>query len=1073
LAPGDACVKLLSMVTCRTALFFALLSSLPTQPLVAQDPAGPVPEVLFDTLDWRLVGPFRGGRCAAVCGVVGDPETYYMGSAGGGVFKTTDAGASWVNISDGSFGGSIGAVAVAPSDPNIIYVGGGEKTWRGNVSSGSGMWKSRDAGATWEFMGLSDSRHISRIRVHPTNPDIAFAAVMGHLSGPNEERGVFRTKDGGATWERVLFVNSQAGAVDLWMASDDADTLYASTWRAIRTPYSLESGGDGSGLWKSTDGGESWDALHTNKGMPKGPLGISGIVASPANPKRLYAQIEAKEGGLFRSDDAGLTWERINDERKLRQRAWYYTRVFADPQDQDTVWVLNVGAHRSTDGGETFESVRTPHGDNHDLWIDPDDSDRMIESNDGGANISNDGGKTWSTQANQPTAQFYRVTIDDDRPYRIYGAQQDNSTVRIRSRSTGAGIGKDDWESTAGGESGWIAPKPGDPEIVFGGSYGGYLTRRDHRRKISRNVTVWPDNPMGAGVEAMRYRFQWNFPILWSKHFEGVLYTGSQVLLVSQDEGQSWQPISEDLTRNDASKMGSSGGPITQDNTGVEYYCTIFTVDEGRKPGTIWCGSDDGLVHVTRDQGKTWSNVTPPDMPEWMQINCIAADPHRDGGAYFAGTRYKLDDFRPYIYRTEDYGKTWTKITGGLDPAWFTRCVRPDPEVDGLLYCGTERTVWVSYNHGRRWQRLANALPLVPITDLVVAGNELVAATQGRAFWSFDGLPHLRQLHAGLAQKDLHVFTPVPVAQYPSRGRASDAVGQNPATNIHVRFYLGGEVGAEVDDVVTIEVRDFDDQVVYTNSSAAAGGAEGSDDGSDEGDGDGSDGDGGDDKSDDPEPLEVARGMNDVEITWKEDPAKILEGMILWSGRGSAARIAPGDYSVVVSVGDASQTVVARINPDPRTSATITELQDRYRLVRDGNALVTEAHEAIDSIRSLKKQMAETIARMEEGQDIETLKQAEAEANQQLGSIEEALYQTKSKSRQDPLNYPIKLTDKLLGVLSGANRSEFGPTDGQREVAKRLSQTIRELLAQYEVARGKHVQRFNKLARDLAAPHIK
>jgi photosystem II stability/assembly factor-like uncharacterized protein len=1061
------------MVTRRFALLLVLSLSLPVDALVAQDPPGPVPAVLFDTLDWRLVGPFRGGRCAAVCGVVGDTQTYYMGSAGGGVFKTTDAGESWANVTDGSFGGSIGAVAVAPNDPDIIYVGGGEKTWRGNVSSGSGMWKSTDAGATWEFQGLADSRHISRIRIHPTDPNIAFAAVMGHLSGPNEERGVFRTKDGGKSWERVLFVNDQAGAVDLWMASDDSDTLYASTWRAIRTPYSLESGGDGSGLWKSTDGGETWDALHSKEGMPEGPLGISGIVASPANPSRLYAQIEAKQGGLFRSDDAGLTWERVNKERKLRQRAWYYTRVFADPSDEDTVWVLNVGAHRSTDGGETFSSVRTPHGDNHDLWIDPRDSDRMIESNDGGANISNDGGKTWSTQANQPTAQFYRVTVDDDRPYRIYGAQQDNSTVRIRSRSTGAGIGKDDWESTAGGESGWIAPKPGDPEVVFGGSYGGYLTRRDHRRKISRNVTVWPDNPMGAGVEAMRYRFQWNFPILWSKHFEGVLYTGSQVLLASSDEGQSWQPISEDLTRNDASRMGSSGGPITQDNTGVEYYCTIFTVDEGRKAGTIWCGSDDGLVHVTRDRGKTWSNVTPPDMPEWMQINCIAADPHRDGGAYFAGTRYKLDDFRPYIYRTTDYGKTWAKITGGLDPAWFTRCVRPDPVVDGLIYCGTERTVWASYNHGRRWQRLASELPLVAITDLVVAGGELVASTQGRAFWSFDGLPHMRQLHAGLAQKDLHVFTPVPVSQYPSRGRSADNVGENPATNIHVRFYLGGEEGADVEEVVSIEVKDFDGEVVYTNSTDPAGEDEpGSADEGEKGD-EADDDEDEDQEAKEKEPLKVSRGMNDVEITWQEEGAEILEGMILWSGRGGAARKAPGDYSVVVTVGEESQAVVARINPDPRTSATISELQDRYRLVRDGNALVTEAHEAIERIRSLRHQMKETVDRMDDGQDVATLKEAQEAADADFTAIEEALYQTKSKSRQDPLNYPIKLTDKLLGVLSGANRAEFGPTKGQREVAAQLSSAIRGQLERFEVARGKHVQKFNKLARDLAAPHIK
>ena len=1045
-----------------------LLAPVLLGPVCAQGAEGPVPSVLFDTLDWRLVGPFRGGRCAAVCGVIGARDTYYMGTAGGGVWKTTNGGERWDNVSDGFFGGSIGAVAVAPSDPNVVYVGGGEKTVRGNVSSGDGVWKSTDAGATWAFVGLPESRHVSRIRVHPEDPDVAYAAVMGHISGPNEERGVYRTRDGGETWQRVLFVNPHAGAVDLCFAPDDADTLYATTWRILRTPYSLESGGDGSGLWKSTDGGDTWDALHDRDGMPEGTLGISGISASPANPSRVYAQIEAAEGGLFRSDDAGETWERVNDERSLRQRAWYYTRVFADPKDEDTVYVLNVGMHRSTDGGETFDRLRPPHGDNHDLWIDPRDPDRLIESNDGGANVSTDGGKTWSRQSNQPTAQFYRVTVDDDRPYRIYAAQQDNSTVRIRHRATGGGIGEDDWESTAGGESGWIAPKPGDPEIVFGGSYGGYLTRRDHRRGISRTVTVWPDNPMGAGVEAMRYRFQWNFPILWSKHEDGLLYTGAQVLLASRDEGASWEPISPDLTRNDPSRMGSSGGPITQDNTGVEYYCTIFTVDEGRAPGTIWVGSDDGLVHVTRDSGKTWANVTPPDMPEWMQVNCIAADPHRDGGAYFAGTRYKLDDFRPYLYRTEDYGKTWMRIEGGLDPGWFTRCIRPDPEVDGLLYCGTERTVWMSYDHGRRWQRLSNELPLVPVTDLVVAGDQLVAATQGRALWSFDGLPHLRQLRADLAQRELHVFQPVPVAQWPSRGGAKYDQGRNPDGNLHVRFYLGGDADAAVDEEVEIVVKDFDGEVVYKGEYEPAGRA-----GDDRDEAAAADDAAAGEDEDGAQELEVVRGMNDVEITWRNDGAKILDGMILWSGRGGAARPAPGDYTITVTYGDRSQTVIGSIHPDPRTDASVEDLQARYRLVRDGNALVTEAHEAIEEIRSLRDQMDEVVTRMEDGQNKDKLRRAADDAKAAFTAVEEALYQTKSKSRQDPLNFPIRLTDKLLGVLSATNRAEFGPTRGQQEVAAQLSEAIREQLAQFGDAREAHVTKFNAMARELAAPHVK
>jgi photosystem II stability/assembly factor-like uncharacterized protein len=1047
--------------------------------LLAQDPPGPVPRDLMDTLEWRLVGPFRGGRVAAVTGVVGQRDTYYMGACGGGVWRTTDAGKSWHNLSDGTFGGSIGAIAVAPSDKKVLYVGGGEQTWRGNVSSGDGMWKTVDDGKSWTFVGLSDSRHIARICIHPNNPDVVFAAVMGHCSGPNEERGVMRSKDGGQSWQRVLFANDHAGAVDLCMAADDPDTLYATTWRAERTPWGFSSGGEGSGLWKTTDGGESWQPLHDKPGMPKGTLGIAGIAASPADPSRVYAMIEAEQGGLFVSDDRGGIWRRVNDDASLRQRAWYYTRVHADPKVKDTVYVLNVQFHRSTDGGASFETVRTPHSDNHDLWIDPQDSQRMIEGNDGGANVSNDGGKSWSSQGNQPTAQFYRVTVDDDRPYRIYGAQQDNSTVRIRHRARGRGIGEDDWESTAGGESGWLAPKPGDPEIVFGGSYGGYLQRRDHRRGLSRSVDVWPDNPMGAGAEAMKYRFQWNFPILWSRHHAGRLYTSSQVLHVSDDDGASWRALSPDLTRNDPQKLVSSGGSITQDNTGVEYYCTIFTVDEGRVPGTIWCGSDDGLVHVTRDDGANWLEVTPLGMPEWMQINCIVADPHRDGGCYFVGTRYKLDDFRPYVYRTEDYGATWQEIVGGLDPAWFARCIRPDPVVDGMLYCGTERGVWVSYNHGRRWQRLAQNLPIVPIADLCVAGDQLIAATQGRAFWSFDGLPHLRQLRADLAQQALHVFRPVPVQQWSGSDEVVEGLGRNPANDLHVRFFVGGDRELPVSDAAKLEVRDFDGEVVLVLETAAPTPA------SANGENDEAAPKQSENKSEKPadvdaddeqekrEPLVVKRGMNDVAISWRGDKAKVLDGMILWSGRGGRARLSPGDYTIAVTVGTETQTVAGTLLPDPRTDASSEELQLRYRLVRDGNRLVTEAHDAIADLRSLREQFAALVKRTPEGVARQQVEAATTAADEALRSVEETLYQTKSKSSQDPLNYPIRLTDKLLGVLSAVNFAEYGPTAGQRAVAAELSAKIRAELQRCQQLRDHHVAEVNRLALELSVPHIR
>ncbi len=1029
----------------RTLVLVAVLVPFATPSLRSQEPPGPVPSELLDTLDWRLVGPFRGGRVAAVCGVPGQRDTYYMGACGGGVWKTTDAGKTWANISDGTFGGSIGAVAVAPSDANIVYVGTGEKTWRGNVSSGDGMWKSTDAGKTWNFAGLPDSRHVSRVRVHPQNPELVYAAVMGHLSGPNDERGVYRSKDGGASWQRVHFVNAHAGAVDLCFQADDPNVLYATTWRAVRTPWSLESGGEGSGVWKSTDGGDSWTALHGNPGLPTGTLGIAGIVSSPVEPRRLYAQIEAEQGGLFRSDDAGAIWTKVNDDRALRQRAWYYTRVFADPKAKDTVYVLNVEFHKSTDGGKTFTTINVPHGDNHDLWIDPADPLRMVEGNDGGGCVSNDGGKTWTAQDNQPTAQFYRITVDDAAPYRIYGAQQDNSTVRISHRSRGAGIGRDDWESTAGGESGWLAPKPGDAEIVFGGSYGGLLSRRDHRNGLSRSVNVWPENPMGAGAADLKYRFQWNFPILWSRHERAALYTAAQVLFRSNDEGQTWTPISGDLTRNDKSKMGSSGGPITKDNTSVEYYGTIFTVDEGRVPGTIWCGSDDGLVHVTRNGGAAWTNVTPKGLPEWAQINCIAADPHRDGACYVAATRYKLDDFRPYLFATEDFGATWREIVGGLDTRWFTRAIRPDPEVPGLLYCGTERTVWVSFDDGRRWQRLQKNLPLVPITDLVVRGDSLIAATQGRSFWSFDGLAHLRAVRPDLASKPLHVFPPLVVVQGGGNDKEAAGLGRNPQQDLHVRFRIGGAADAAVADKVTIVVKDVDGAVVCEKAT---------------------------DATDDDKKLSVRTGMNDIELTWKTKAAKILDGMILWSGRGGAPRVPPGDYAITVKMGEHERTVTGRILPDPRSPATTAELQARFRLVRDGNALVTEAHEAIDAIRALRTQMQAVVARSE-GEAKTRLEAAAKAAEAALTPIEETLYQTQSKSSQDPLNFPIKLTDKLLGVLGAVNAAEFGPTAAQAAVAAELSASIRSELTKFATEKPLQVAAFNALARELAIPHVK
>jgi len=1014
----------------------------------ALDPEGPIPSALLDTCDWRLVGPFRGGRVAAVAGIQGNRDTYYMGATGGGVWKTTDAGASWKNVSDGFFGGSIGAVAVAPSNADIVYVGGGEKTWRGNVSSGDGIYKSIDGGASWTFCGLPDSRHISRIRIDSKNPDRVFAAVMGHVSGASEERGVYRSLDGGANWERVLFANDHAGAVDLTFAPDDENVLYASTWRAQRLPWRFDSGGEGSALWKSTDGGTTWRDLTKQKGMPEGPIGIVGIACAKSQKGRIYAQVEANEGGLFRSDDGGETWTRVNEDRNLRQRAWYYSRVYVDPKNADTVYALNVGFHKSIDGGKTFTQISVPHGDNHDLWIDPVDSMRMIEGNDGGACVTVDGGQSWSTQDNQPTAQFYRVTTDTAAPYRIYGAQQDNSAMRIKHRAMGDGIARGDFESTAGAESGWLAPSPVDPEVVFGGNYGGMLERRDHRLRLSRRVDVWPDNPLGAGASSTRYRFQWNFPIVFSPHDPNLLYAAGNVLFSSRDEGHTWQAISPDLTRNDPDKQVSSGGPITQDNTSVEYYCTIFSFAESRvQKGVLWCGSDDGLVHVSRDGGGAWANVTPKGLPEWAQINCIEADPFDAATCYVAATRYKLDDFAPYLFVTRDYGETWESVVRGLDTGWFVRCVRADPAQKGLVFCGTERTVWMSMDGGKQWQKLQRNLPLVPITDLCIKGGSLIAATQGRSMWSFDFLSHLRQCNAALAQRDVVLFESVPIVQFPGSDGDVAGKGKNPACAPVVRIYVGGDEAQKVEVAHKLVIRDFRGEVVFTRDSAA---------------------------EKDADKLALKRGMNTVRWDYETKDAKPLEGMVLWNGDLSGPRLPPpGRYDVALVFDGKEHAASLTIEKDPRSSASVEDLQQRYLFVVRCRDVIQKAHDAIASMRSIKTQLDAVCARVDDADRKAKLEAKAKEIRESLQVVEDALYQTKAKAGQDLLNFPIKLTDKLAGVMSAANNALFAPTQAQRDVADMLIAAIDAEMAKFDATKSGAVVEFNRLARELETPYVK
>ena len=999
-------------------------------------------DAILESLNYRSIGPFRGGRSAAVAGVPDKPMHGYFGAAGGGVWKTEDGGSTWANISDGFFGGSIGALAVAPSDSNIIYVGGGEVTVRGNVSHGSGMWKSLDGGQTWEHIGLADSHHIPRIRIHPTNPDVVYVAALGHLYGPNQERGVYRTTDGGNSWERVLFVNDEVGACDLVIDPGNARVLYATTWRILRTPYSLESGGEGSGIFKSTDGGDSWTEITSNRGMPKGPIGISGITVSPVDSRRVWAIIEAPEGGVFRSDDAGQSWSRINEERKLRQRAWYYTRIFAGPQSIDEVYVVNVRFWRSNDGGRNFSSLGTPHGDHHDLWINPQDPDHLIIADDGGGQVSFDRGENWSTYMNQPTAQFYRVTTDEHFPYRIYGAQQDNSTVRILHRTNGGSIGERDWEPTAGGESGHIAPDPENPDIVYGGSYGGYLTRINHATGEVRNIHIWPDNPMGHGAGDGKFRFQWNFPIFFS-HDRKTLFAAGNVLFKTENEGKNWEQISPDLTRNDPTKLGPSGGPITKDNTSVEYYCTIFAAAQSpHDEKVIWAGSDDGLLHVTRDGGKNWDDVTPPEMPEWAQINSIEVHPSKKGSLYVAATRYKLDDFKPYLFKTNDFGKTWTQITEGIDRKHFTRVLRADPDRAGLLYAGTENGMYISFNDGGNWQPFQLNLPIVPITDLAIKNRDLIVATQGRSFWVLDDLSLLHQWKPALAKQPLHLFEPRPVVRMSGRGgRGSRTAGQNASNDVVLNFHLKELPTAPL----SVTLKDPQGRTAQVYSTKPADGQN---------------------------RLSLQPGLNSIRWNMRYAGAKTFAGMILWGGGTQGPRAVPGTYQAIFESGDLKQTLEFEIQIDPRISATVEDLQEQHDFIVTLRDKLTEVHETIIAIRDARDQIQTLQSRIGDREEFSAIAEQAKQLVTDMTQIEEALYQTQNESPQDPLNFPIRLNNRLSALISVVDMGDNAPTQQSRDVFAMLDKEIEVHLNKFKQMAFSDIPRFNAEVKKANVPAV-
>jgi photosystem II stability/assembly factor-like uncharacterized protein len=1082
-----------------------------------------------DRLEWRSVGPHRGGRVVAVAGDPVEPMTFYFGACAGGVWKTTDGGTTWDNCSDGFFKtAAVGAIAVADADPNVVYAGMGETAIRGNVSHGDGVYKSTDGGQTWTHCGLADTRHISRIRVHPQNPDIVYVGALGHVWGPNRGRGVYRSTDGGRSWQQVLFRSERAGVIDLTMDPRNPRILYAAVWEAQRYPHALVSGGPDSALYKSTDGGDTWTEITRNPGLPRGVIGRIGVVASPARSGRVWALVEAEDGALFRSDDGGATWTRASENEELRRRFWYYGHVFADPQDADTCWVLNLQCWKSTDGGLNFTAVPTPHGDNHDLWIDPKNPLRMIEGNDGGACVSFNGGLSWSTIYNQPTAQFYHVAADTQFPYRLYGSQQDNSAITIPSRSLKGPITEQDWYVPGGGESGYIAIRPDDPNIVFGGAIGsgpgdGLLYRYDHRTSQVRNITVWPEiKGMGGGAADLKYRFQWTFPIELSPHDPNVLYVTSQHVHRSTDEGHSWEVISPDLTRNDPDKLQPSGGPITKDNTGAEHYCTIFAFKESpHERGVLWAGTDDGLIHLSRDGGGSWQEITPPAdlLPEWALISIIELSPHDPATAYVAATRYKHDDNTPYLLKTNDYGRSWTLITNGIPADDFARVIREDPARRGLLYAGTETGVYVSFDDGGNWERLGGNVPVVPIHDLIVKDSDLVLATHGRSFWILDDLTPLRHLAGSRAEggegraesvqsaignpQSAMLFPPRPTyrivasrsyAAAPSgglnfrRGGALVAIyrerkkphgeavqtflnaGQNPPEGVIVYYHLGQEPKGPA----RLTFRDASGKAIVSFTSAPPPSPDGHDAAADGaavalGQEEGHEGAAGEElaaieRSDLRVP--VAAGLNRFVWNMRYPDARQIPGDKTLERFVVPGPIAPpGTYRVELTIDGQTHSAPFELVKDPRLTTTQADFDAQFRLLLNIRDSLSSLHDAVAQIRDLREQLDRWSTRTKDRRIAESAASLKA----RLTAIEDELIQTRATS---PLNFPARLKEKLATLVPIVASCDAAPTKQEEEVYASLRERVDTQLETLDGIINSDIAAFNGLLREANVPGV-
>ncbi len=1001
----------------------------------AQTAAAPAASMMpFSGLTWRNIGPNRGGRSIAVAGSDARPHEYYFGATGGGLWKTTDGGTTWKPVTDKYLKySSVGAVAVAPSNPDIVYIGMGESEIRGDIAMGDGIYKSTDAGKSWTHMGLANTQVIAKIRIDPTNPDIVYAAAFGHPYGSNADRGVYKSTDGGKTWNKVLYRDEKTGAIDISIDPHNPQVLYASLWEANRTPYSMSSGGPGSGLFKTTDGGGHWTELTRNPGLPAGVIGKIGVSVSPMDPNRVYAIVEAAEGGVYVSDDAGATWTLTNSDRDLRQRAFYYSRIYADPKVRDEVYVLNTGMYRSTDGGKTFKPIRTPHGDDHDLWIASTDTNRMIESNDGGANVSINGGETWTAQ-DYPTGQFYHVIATTKVPYDVCGAQQDSSTACVSSAPGEA----DAFYDVGGGESGYIASDPRNPNIFYAGSYGGLITRYDHATGQMRAINPYPDNPMGYSSVDIKERFQWTTPIVIAPTDPNVIYVGSQHLWKSTNEGQSWQQISPDLTLHDPDTMGPSGGPITLDQSGVETYATIFAIAPSPKDGqVIWTGSDDGLVYVTKDGGANWANVTPKDLPHLSRISIVEASPFRPGTAYVAANHYQMDDFAPYVYRTDDYGATWTKIVTGLPADDYARSIREDPGREHLLYLGTEHGVYVSLDDGGHWESMRLNLPDTPVHDLTVKNDDLIIATHGRAFYVLDDISPIRQWTDQTSSDALHLFKPVATRLGLDRGARVD-------------YYLKGNA-----QKVTIEFLDQQGKTIRTFTGTA-----------------------GEKKpaaSANPFEeffrgprmnVEVTAGMHRFNWDMRYPGPTTFPGMILWAAGSRGPMAPPGTYQVRITADGTTQTQPLTIEKDPRlTNITDADLQKQFQLAMQIRDRESDANNAVIQIRDLRSQIDDRLKKADSlsGSRKTRVETAAKGLEQQLSTIEQAIYQVKNRSDEDPLNFPIKLNNKIGALGSLVEIGQYPPTAQDETVFTMLSNQLQEQLNALDQATKTGVPAFNKV----------